>query len=95
MRIFSSLLLLAIGSSAFAQTDGSQQKMQRIKSELENRFNAADANHDGKLTIDEANGKMPRVYKNFAAIDSQQNGYVTIEQVEQFAASKFSARKAK
>jgi Ca2+-binding EF-hand superfamily protein len=95
MRIFTGLLLAAMASTAFAQSDDLQIKIQQAKPELEKRFHAADTNHDGKLTLDEAKDKMPRVYKNFADIDSQKNGYVTIEQIEQFAESKLAAMKAK
>ena len=93
MRIFTGLLLATLVSTAFAQTDDMQAKLQQAKTELEKRFNAADANHDGKLTLDEAKGKMPRVYKNFAAIDTQNNGYVTQEQIEQFAEMKLAEKK--
>lgn len=43
------------------------------------RFNKADADHDGKLTLAEAQAGMPRVAKHFDRIDTGHQGYVTLE----------------
>ncbi|MGN5480500.1 EF-hand domain-containing protein [Cupriavidus basilensis] len=51
------------------------------KSFISERFKAADANHDGKLSRDEAKAGMPQVYKNFSKIDSLKRGYVTERQI--------------
>ena len=51
------------------------------------RFQAADTDHDGKLTLEEAKAGMPRVAKLFSQIDVENNGYVTLEQIQAFAAS--------
>ncbi|MCO4865504.1 EF-hand domain-containing protein [Cupriavidus sp. WGlv3] len=45
------------------------------------RFKAADANHNGKLTRDEAQAGMPKVYENFDKIDVKKQGYVTERQI--------------
>ena len=45
------------------------------------RFKAADTNHDGKLTREEAQAGMPEVYKRFDKIDTRKRGYVTERQV--------------
>ena len=45
------------------------------------KFNAADKNHDGKLTLAEAQAGMPRVAAHFSYIDSQGRGYVTLDQI--------------
>jgi hypothetical protein len=68
---------VAIGSPVFAQTTMRQQ--------LEARFSAADVDHNGKLTRSEARAGMPRVASYFDAIDTGHRGYVTLEQIEQFA----------
>lgn len=43
-------------------------------------FKQADANHDGKLTRDEAQA-MPWVYKHFDEIDSNHDGYITRDEL--------------
>ena len=51
------------------------------------RFQAADTNHDGKLTLEEAKAGMPRVAAVFSQIDVENKGYVTLEQIQAFAAN--------
>lgn len=97
MRKFAAVLLLGIVPVAFAQTGDMSAKKERLeqaKAKLEQKFNEADANHDGKLTREEADGKMPRVYKMFDEIDTEKNGYVTLEQIGHFAMGKMAARRA-
>jgi hypothetical protein len=48
------------------------------------RFKAADANHDGKLTRAEADGKMPMVFRHFDKIDADKKGYVTLNDIADF-----------
>ncbi|ALK32926.1 EF-hand domain-containing protein [Burkholderia plantarii] len=74
------LVALVAASSAYAQSS-MQQK-------LEQRFAAADADHDGKLTLAEAQAGMPRLAAHFDEIDTAHQGYVTLDQIEQFAASR-------
>jgi Ca2+-binding EF-hand superfamily protein len=97
MRIVATLLLITTTSLACAQSGDMQTKIERAqkaKAELEKRFEAADADHDGKLTKTEADGKMPKVYEAFDEIDSDHVGYVTLQQVGKFAQSKIKARRA-
>jgi Ca2+-binding EF-hand superfamily protein len=80
------LATLAIATPVFAQDAAPAQKSDQLKklnAALEERFNAADANHDGKLTREEAQ-KMPRVASNFDAIDTDKRGYLTLDQIRQF-----------
>jgi len=51
------------------------------KAIIAEHFKAADTNHDGKLTREEAKAGMPEVYKNFDKIDSLKRGYVTERQI--------------
>lgn len=67
-------------------------RQEQLRTELRKRFGAADANVDGRLTRDEAKGKMPWVYRNFDAIDSAHIGAVTMEQIEAYAASRRGRR---
>ncbi|WP_347559068.1 EF-hand domain-containing protein [Robbsia sp. KACC 23696] len=62
----------AIGT-AFAQSSGMQQ--------LTARFQAADTNHDGRLTRSEAEAGMPRVAAHFDQIDTEKRGSITLDQI--------------
>jgi Ca2+-binding EF-hand superfamily protein len=53
--------------------------------EIQERFAKCDTNRDGKLTMDEAKGCMPRIYKHFSRIDEQGRGYVTVAQIQAMA----------
>ena len=53
--------------------------------EIQGRFAQCDVNRDGKLTLDEAKGCMPRIYDHFSMIDSQNKGYVTVAEIEAIA----------
>ena len=61
---------------------------------LADRFAAADVNHDGKLTLEEATGKMPKVARNFDKIDKTKRGYVTLDELQAFAQEKMAQRNA-
>lgn len=51
--------------------------------ELEAKFTASDTNSDGKLTKEEAKeGGMRRIVRGFDKIDSEGNGYVTLDQIK-------------
>ncbi len=54
--------------------------------EIQERFAQCDVNRDGKLTLDEAKGCMPRIYDHFSRIDTQNKGYVTVAEIEAMAA---------
>jgi len=86
------LVLLPAGA-ALAQADKAE-RAQQVAAEMQKRFAAADANGDGKLSKDEAKGKMPFVYKHFDEIDSAHSGAVTLSDIAAFARAKQAARKA-
>lgn len=65
----------------------------RMAAKLEQRFQAADANHDGKLTREEAEAKMPMVAKNFDAIDTEKAGAISLDAIKQYMQSTDAARK--
>ena len=54
--------------------------------EIQECFAQCDVNRDGKLTLNEAKGCMPRIYDHFSRIDEQNKGYVTVTQIEAMAA---------
>lgn len=53
--------------------------------QIAERFAAADTDHNGQLTLDEAKAGMPRVAANFAKIDADQSGTVTLAEIEALA----------
>lgn len=55
--------------------------------DIEERFKAADTDHDGKLTLAEAKAGMPRVARGFDKIDKDKKGYLTVDQIKAFAAA--------
>lgn len=67
------VVLAVVASSASAESFRDQQ--------IQERFAAADKNHDGKLTLAEAEVGMPKVAANFDKIDTQGRGYVILEQI--------------
>jgi hypothetical protein len=75
------LLIVAcvISVPALAQADPYQK--------LEARFAKADVDHDGRLTLAEAQAGMPRLARHFDEIDTAHAGYVTLPEIEQFAAA--------
>ena len=58
-----------------------------MKEQIQARFIKADANHDGKLNLAEAQAGMPRVAAKFDEIDAAHTGFVTLEQILKFAAA--------
>lgn len=53
---------------------------------MQQRFESADSNHDGRISREDARDRMPFVYRNFDAIDTEHRGYVTLPQIEAYAA---------
>lgn len=78
ISLISAILLILITVPAHAD-NASRNK------EIQERFAKCDTNHDGKLTRNEANGCMPRVYDHFSRIDQQNKGFVTVLEIEKLA----------
>lgn len=70
-----------IAASGAHAADKSSAEAKRNE-QLETRFKKADANGDGKLTMDEAKTGMPRVYKNFDKIKTGGHDYVTLDEIK-------------
>jgi Ca2+-binding EF-hand superfamily protein len=64
----------------FAHADDSS-----LNKEIAERFAKCDTNKDGKLTMQEAKGCMPRIYDNFSSIDTGKKGYVTVAEIQAVA----------
>ena len=67
----------------------------RRRVSLQARFDAANTTHDGHLTLEQAQAGMPAVARNFAAIDTQNKGYVTIDEVRGYNQARRAERAAK
>jgi len=94
--------LVALGAAvlttaAFAQAApdaaGSAPDHQQRGARMAERFKAADANNDGRLTKDEAKSKMPMVYRHFDEIDVNHTGAVTMADIAAYAQARREARK--
>lgn len=83
---------LVLGTAAHAQAPNAA-RLEKARTELQKRFDAADTNKDGKLTREEAQAKMPKVYKNFDAIDADHTGTISLADIETFLVSKKGSRK--
>jgi len=93
-RVFALLTLAAAASSsAFAQA-GDASRGRQMAGELKKRFTAADANHDGRLSREEAKAGMPFVYRNFDAIDTAKTGSLSMAEIATFVRDKAGAQKA-
>lgn len=79
-----SIILLGLNSLMLAPLIAYADDASRDK-EIAERFAKCDINHDGKLTKEEANGCMPRIYSNFSYIDSANKGYVTVAEIQAMA----------
>lgn len=83
--LISNLSLIGTASLVLIATPASASDTSRNK-EIQERFAQCDVNRDGKLTLDEAKGCMPRIYDHFSRIDQQNKGYVTVAEIEAMAA---------
>jgi Ca2+-binding EF-hand superfamily protein len=91
------LAALVAVAPAFAQQEGGQGQGQRMTPEqreqrMAERFNTADTNHDGKLSLDEAKAGLPMVARNFDQIDTEHTGAVTLEQLKAYAKTHMGQR---
>ena len=64
------------------------------KAKFAETFAAADTNHDGKLSREEAEAGMPEVYKAFDKIDTRKKGAITQKQIGAYFAAKAKQKAA-
>lgn len=94
-------VVAVVALSCGVGTAGAQQQQQQppanakeAKARFAEKFNAADADHDGKLTRQEAEAGMPNVAKDFDKIDTKKTGSVTQKQIGAYYAAKAKQRRA-
>ncbi len=85
---------IAVSEAAIAQ-QLNQDRVKQAQMQLDERFAKADANGDGKVTKEEAKGKMRRVYDNFEKIDTEKTGYLTKQQLITYMQSQAQQMKSK
>ncbi len=73
---------VAVGFFGLAHAAGADTSRDE---EIAERFASADTNHDGQLTLAEAEAGMPRVAANFTKIDADKSGTVTLAEIEAMA----------
>lgn len=73
--------LLAVSTSACAQSDRKAQ----AKQAMQERLKAADANNDGYIDRQEADTNLPRVAKNFDKLDADKDARLSTDELQQAA----------
>ncbi|HTR07072.1 MAG TPA: EF-hand domain-containing protein [Paraburkholderia sp.] len=79
------------GTSSTSTTSGGA-RVERMMAQVPGRFAAANTTHDGKLTREQAQAGMPMVAQHFDEIDTQNSGFVTLAQIEDFMRARAAAR---
>lgn len=92
-RLGVAMALVAASVGAVAQ-QADAVRARQMAAKLQERFASADANHDGRLTKDEAKAGMPFVYKHFDEIDKARAGSITMADIAAFARDQRAAKKA-
>jgi hypothetical protein len=86
---------LAVGAATAANAmPAAAGHVEEALTVMHQRFEAADTNHDGRISREDARSRMPFVYRNFDAIDTEHKGYLTMAQIEAYAARQAMARRA-
>lgn len=78
-KVFVLAMLAVLSLSACAATGGSRS--QKIADKAQERFSAADTNHDGYLSRDEASQGTPRLSAHFDEIDSDHDGRLSGQEI--------------
>lgn len=82
-------LTLLVALCAPLQVAHAQSYRQAV-AQLESRFARSDKNNDGKLTKKEAqDGGMSRVVANFEQVDTDRDGFVTLDQLRAMLAQRY------
>lgn len=70
-------------------TSAPSHRTKHHRMSLQQRFEAANTSHDGHLTKEQAStAKWSYVDKHFDAIDKDHKGYVTVEEIQGYAAAR-------
>ena len=92
ISLIATLLAASAASIAFAEAPADAPKGERAH-KMHERFKAADKDGDGKISREEANAALPRIARNFDAIDTNKDGFVTKEELRAYHEKNAAARK--
>ena len=92
MKTVAILTVLALGSAATLVMAGDGPRGDRGAAMLE-RLKAADTDGNGMISRDEAKA-LPRILKNFDAIDANRDGQITMEELHAFHQARHGERGA-
>jgi hypothetical protein len=81
-------LVFLIATSTVSAEQPLDERAEKTHAVIQKRFKVADANGDGQLTREQVKFHMPFVYRNYAQIDKESKGSISLEQVASFAAQK-------
>ncbi|WP_414223957.1 hypothetical protein [Cupriavidus necator] len=63
-----------LGSNGLAAAQGRPVSYSKVNAEYQKLFRLADANQDGRLSLSEARARIPRLLKEFSALDADADG---------------------
>jgi hypothetical protein len=85
----------AVATPPATSTAPRAAKPHHARRSLADRFDAANTTHDGKLTLSQARaGHMNAVARDFAKIDKEKRGYVTMDDIRAFQKERRDAKRA-
>ncbi len=90
------LLALAPAGAAFAQSAAAatadSAPAAKHHATLAQRFADANTTHDGHLTLDQARAGLPVAARHFAAMDKDNKGYVTLDDIHAYLKAQRAAK---
>ena len=72
-----------------------QEKIQRLRREMEAEFRAADTNGDGFLSADEVRLRFPAIARDFQHADTDGDGRISVREFMQFRRLQLERRMTK
>ena len=80
--------LMLVAGGCVRAVAGNAGRREQIVAQARERFAAADTDHDGFLTRDEAAKGMPRVADHFDEIDARHAGKVSLDDILHYLAAR-------
>lgn len=79
-------------ATATVQAQTTTDRVEKTGAKFREKFDAADVDHDGFLSRDEAAKSLPRVAKHFDLIDTNHDGKVSRQEVADYLIAKRASR---